>query len=97
MYADILNGLIFHAVYGSWILFSSIIYSWLHVFHIETDIHLLPAIWAPENYNNLMIGFQNVIQELNELIAGLYVIVKDEPYKKNKINKILHLLWLQGS
>ena len=45
------------------------------------DIHLMAAIKAEENYNNLSTGFKEVFGEINELIANPIINILEEDYE----------------
>jgi len=48
---------------------------------IKIDVHLVAVLKAPETYENISTGFNNVFQELNQLIAVPQLTVNDEVYK----------------
>ena len=50
------------------------------------DIHLIAAIKAEGNYDNLLTGFKDVFAEINELIANPIINILEEDYEV-----VLHL------
>ena len=71
----------------------------LKIYCILIDIHLIAAVKAEENYDNLSTGFKDVFADINNLIANPVISILEEDY--NVVfylcsdYKVKFQLWLQ--
>lgn len=55
--------------------------NYINLLFFPTDIRLVAAIRAPENYGTLSNGFRHAFNDINKLIADPSQIMNDEVFK----------------